>query len=62
MTGIVIIDMSPSTACDCAMCEQFGDWTHAVPWYYGPVAEGQSEGGYRVVCPMCYATWEQQHP
>jgi hypothetical protein len=58
-TSIIVIDMSPSTACDCAMCATFGDWRHAVPWYCGPVAEGQSEGAYRAVCPTCYAAWEQ---
>ena len=43
---------------ECNMCGAEGYHSHAVPWYCGPVAEGDSEGGYKTVCPRCYGRWE----
>ncbi|MCQ9375148.1 hypothetical protein NMQ14_12890 [Methyloversatilis sp. XJ19-13] len=43
---------------DCNMCGALGYHSHAVPWYCGPVAEGESEGGYKTVCARCYCRWE----
>lgn len=37
---------------------ELGYHSHAVPWYCGPVAEGESEGGYKTVCARCYGRWE----
>lgn len=42
----------------CNMCNAMGYHTHAVPWYCGPVAQGDSEGGYKSVCARCYGRWE----
>lgn len=53
---VVRLDYSPV---ECAMCESKGDHHHAVPWYCGPVMEGQSEGGYKTVCEPCYDKWER---
>lgn len=43
---------------ECNMCGALGYHSHAVPWYCGPVAEGDSEGGYKAVCVRCYGRWE----
>ena len=43
---------------ECNMCDSVGFHTHAVPWYCGPVQEGKSEGGYKVVCKPCHDKWE----
>lgn len=43
---------------ECAMCGCEGFHTHAVPWYCGPVLEGQSEGGYKSVCSSCHDRWD----
>lgn len=42
---------------ECAMCGALGHWRHAVPWYCGPVAEGDSEGGYNTTCEPCHDRW-----
>lgn len=42
---------------ECSMCSGLGFHTHAVPWYCGPVAEGDSEGGCKTVCRSCYHRW-----
>lgn len=43
---------------ECNMCGGLGYHSHAVPWYCGPVAEGESQGGYKAVCRRCYGRWE----
>jgi hypothetical protein len=53
----LLINLSPPDPIECAMCEAVGDFSCAVPYYCGPVLEGQSEGGYRCVCGPCYARW-----
>lgn len=52
---VLRLDYSPI---ECAMCGREGDHHHAVPWYCGPVLEGESDGGYKTVCEPCYARWE----
>lgn len=42
---------------ECNMCGAVGFHAHAVPWYCGPVAEGESEGGYKTVCKGCHDKW-----
>jgi len=42
---------------ECAMCGGLGFHAHAVPWYCGPVLEGESEGGYKIVCEPCHDKW-----
>lgn len=42
---------------ECNMCAALGFHSHAVPWYCGPVASGESEGGYKTVCEKCYDRW-----
>lgn len=42
----------------CNMCGALGYHSHAVPWYCGPVADGDNEGGYKTVCARCYGRWE----
>lgn len=42
---------------ECNMCGALGYLAHAVPWYCGPVAEGESEGGYKSVCKVCHDRW-----
>lgn len=42
---------------ECNMCGALGYHTNAVPWYCGPVAEGESEGGYKCVCKPCHDRW-----
>ena len=42
---------------ECSMCGGLGFHRHAVPWYCGPVLEGQSEGGYKTVCEPCHDRW-----
>jgi len=56
--GVHIVNMSPRDWFPCAMCEKPGDHRHAVPWHCGPVLEGESQGGYKSVCPTCYDRWE----
>ena len=56
---IHVINMTPPDAIECAMCPAVGDFRHAVPYYCGPVREGQSDGGYRCVCKPCYDRWEK---
>lgn len=46
---------------DCAMCEKETVHKYAVPWYCGPVAECENEGGYKCVCEQCYDKWAQTH-
>lgn len=41
------------------MCGAVGFHEHAVPWYCGPVAEGESEGGYKTVCKGCHDKWAE---
>ena len=41
----------------CCMCERETFDHFAVPYYCGPVLDGQSEGGYRVACAGCYRRW-----
>ncbi len=42
---------------DCAMCLK-PTWDHfAVPWYCGPVREGESDGGYKATCKPCHDRW-----
>ncbi|MGE0675056.1 MAG: hypothetical protein AB7O64_18590 [Methylibium sp.] len=43
---------------ECSMCGTLGYHSHAVPWYCGPVAYGESEGGYKTVCKRCHDRWE----
>lgn len=43
---------------ECSMCGVLGFHVHCVPWYCGPVASGESEGGYKAVCARCYGRWE----
>jgi hypothetical protein len=42
---------------DCAMCGKPTFDHFAVPWYCGPVATGESEGGYRSTCRCCHDRW-----
>ncbi len=42
---------------ECNVCGALGIHSHAVPWYCGPVAEGESKGGYKVVCQACHDRW-----
>lgn len=42
---------------ECYMCGSIGFHQHAVPWYYGPVSEGNSDGGYAPVCAACHDNW-----
>ena len=42
---------------ECNMCGVVGFHEHAIPWYYGPVAEGESDGGYKTVCKTCHDKW-----
>ena len=42
---------------ECAMCRVVTRHRFAVPWYCGPVAEGDSEGGYKCVCELCHDRW-----
>lgn len=44
---------------ECNMCGALGYHHKCVPWYCGPVAEGDSEGGYKSVCNSCYTRWER---
>lgn len=55
-TGVITILMNEDPL-DCAMCGKEGWWRSAVPWYCGPVMEGQSEGGYKTVCRRCHDRW-----
>lgn len=43
---------------ECNMCGALGYHHYAVPWYCGPVATGENEGGYKAVCERCYGRWE----
>lgn len=61
-TGDVVVrvrHMFPPDPADCCMCGKptFDHW--AVPYYCGPVLEGESEGGYRAACEPCYKRWEK---
>lgn len=58
MSSVLVINLTPPDEIECAMCEARGDWRHAVPYYERPVREGESQGGYRCVCPPCYAHWD----
>lgn len=59
MTSLaLLIDLTPHQPIECAMCEAVGLFDCAVPYYCGPVLEGQSQGGYRCVCRPCYRRWE----
>lgn len=51
--GVRVINLTPRDCFPCAMCGTEGDHRYAVPWYEGPVLEGQNEGGYRSVCRKC---------
>lgn len=42
---------------ECNMCGAVGLHEYAVPWYCGPVAEGESEGAYKSVCKTCHDKW-----
>jgi hypothetical protein len=42
---------------ECSMCGAVGFHEHAVPWYCGPVMEGDSDGGYKTVCKKCHDRW-----
>lgn len=42
---------------ECNMCGTLGNHKHAVPWYCGPVPQGESEGGYKAVCERCHDKW-----
>lgn len=54
---VTVIDLNAEPY-ECAMCGSIGFHKHAVPWYCGPVLEGQSEGGYKSVCKPCHDRWE----
>ena len=43
---------------ECNMCGALGYHHYAVPWYCGPVAQGDNEDGYKAVCERCYGRWE----
>ena len=47
----------PQEPSDCCMCGQPTHSTLAVPYYCGPVRDGQSEGGHAVACPDCHQRW-----
>ena len=53
----LIVDMNAQPV-ECGMCGAEGFHDHCVPWYCGPVLEGESEGGYRTVCKLCHNKWE----
>lgn len=53
---VTVIDLSAEPD-ECSMCHAVDFHTHAVPWYCGPVREGQSEGGYKTVCRACHDRW-----
>lgn len=51
----------PEDPVECCMCGR-PTFSHlCVPYYCGPVAEGQSQGGYAVACGPCYGRWERWH-
>ncbi len=44
---------------ECCICGKDTLTIHAVPYYYGPVRSGQSEGGYSPACEPCYRHWKR---
>lgn len=42
---------------DCCMCDKPTLSTLSVPYYCGPVRDGQSEGGHAVACEACHRQW-----
>jgi len=61
MTEQIRVIYLSSRDVECAMCGISGIHSLAVPWYCGPVAEGESEGGYKDVCRPCFSKWESLH-
>lgn len=57
--GVRIIDLTPPDRFPCAMCGVEGDHRYGIPWYCGPVLEGQSHGCYRSVCRRCSLRYDQ---
>ena len=47
----------PQEPSECCMCDQPTHSTLAVPYYCGPVRDGQSEGCHAVACSACYQRW-----
>ena len=58
-TVITVRHLWPDDPCECCMCDKLTFSDKAVPYYCGPVREGQSEGGYKTACDDCYAKWER---
>ena len=52
----LIIDMWAAPI-ECGKCGIEDFHNYCVPWYCGPVLEGESEGGYRTVCKSCHDKW-----
>ena len=55
---VIVIDLNAQTV-DCGMCGIEGFHDYCVPWYCGPVRDGESEGGYRTVCKSCHDKWAE---
>ena len=44
---------------NCWMCGKLDQCNYSVPWYCGPVLEGQSEGGRARVCKSCIIKYDK---
>ncbi len=55
--NVLVVHLWDFDVVDCAMCDEPTRHRYAVPWYCGPVAEGESEGGYKCVCKPCHDRW-----
>jgi len=47
----------PADPVECGMCGRDTFDNYAVPWYCGPVLDGENEGGYRCCCKPCHDRW-----
>ena len=53
----LVVHLWGGGAYECNMCGVVGRHHNSVPWYCGPVMEGDSEGGYKGVCQPCHDRW-----
>jgi hypothetical protein len=54
---VLVVHLWDGAPDECNMCGALGRHRHGVPWYCGPVMEGESEGGYKCVCRPCHDRW-----
>lgn len=55
--AITVVRLDAPEPWPCPMCGKLDEHHWAVPWYCGPVLDGESEGGYKACCRPCHDRW-----